>query len=606
VSLIGAEKVARLEPQYPGGNPVITQPGTPWPGGGGGFELAAQLAEVRAAMGLSLERAGSNNWVVSGDRSTTGKPLLANDPHISATIPDVWYTVELSSPDIEMRGGSLPGTPGLVIGQSPHVAWGFTNVMADVQDLYVERIRSAHEGTEAAYEFEGSWRPLKITHERIGVRGTHPEQLEVWETHHGPIVNRALAAESAEPLALAWTALREPWPSTAAIELGLATTGRELIDGLSDFAVPCMNLVWADSGGSIGYKLIGKLPVRRGGCPDLPKPGWTGEYEWDGYVPFDELPEIVDPPGGTIVTANNRIAPDDYPHHITSEYLDGYRAARIEELLAERERHSLDDFERIQHDLLSIPGRETATRLARLSPADQPSIRAIERLRSWDHRMDPDTVAGTIYAAFTVHFARAVADAVIGDAAGAQHWIARSRIGFTEMTASPWRFQARMLELWDEGDAELIGGREWDDLALEALRAALEELRERHGDDPAGWRWGKVHGLRFVHPLGEGNTSASKLLDRLLSRRVPAGGSQETVNCVGYVAHGGDYGGKWAASFRLLADVGDPERSRWQHMTGQSGHPGSRHYDDLIQDWLAGRTNPVAQPAVAKLRLDPA
>jgi penicillin G amidase len=174
------------------------------------------------------------------------------------------------------------------------------------------------------------------------------------------------------------------------------------------------------------------------------------------------------------------------------------------------------------------------------------------------------------------------------------------------MTSSPWRFQSRLLELWDEGDAELLGGRDWDELALESLRAALAELAERFGEDAAGWRWGRVHGLRFVHPLGEGDAPASAVLDRVLSRRVEAGGSQETVNCVGFVPAGGDYGGKWAASFRLLADVGNPERSRWQHMTGQSGHPGGRHYDDLIQDWLAGRTNPVAQPAVAKLRLDPA
>ena len=604
VNLIGAEKVARIEPQYPHGNPVVTQPGVPWRGGG--IELAAQIAQVREAVGLTVQAAGSNNWVVSGEHSTTGMPLLANDPHISATMPDVWYAVELSTPDFEMRGGSLPGTPGLVIGQSREVAWGFTNVMADVQDLYVERIRSAHEGEAPAYEFEGEWRPLEITHERIGVRGRHHEPFEIWETHHGPIVNNALGAESSEPLALAWTALREAWPSTAGVELGLATNGRELVEGLSDFAVPCMNLVWADSSGSIGYKLIGKLPVRRGGCPDLPKPGWTGEYEWDGYVPFDELPEIVDPPGGVIVTANNRIAPEDYPHHITSEYQDGYRATRIGALLEERERHSIEDFERIQSDLFTIPGRETAIRLARLTPTDQASIRAIERLRSWDYVMDPNTIAGTIYAVFTTHFARAVAFALIGDSAGAKGWLTLSRLGFTEMTSVPWRFHSRLLELWEEGDEDLIGGRDWDALALESLAAALAELEDRHGHDPAGWRWGRVHGLKFPHALGEGDAAVSKMLDHVLSRRLPAGGAPETVNCVGYVPHRGDYGGRWGATFRLIADLAEPERSRWQHMTGQSGHPGSKHYDDLLQDWLAGRTNPVGQPAVAKLRLDPA
>jgi penicillin amidase len=603
VSLIGAEKVARLEPQYPGGNPVVTQPGVPW--SGDALELAAQIANVRTAIGFSPEPVGSNNWAVSGERSATGAPLLAGDPHITSSIPDVWYTVELSSPDLEMRGGAMPGFPGVVIGQTRDVAWSFTNVMADVQDLYVERVRSAHEGNPPAYEFEGEWRPLSVLHERIGVRGRHPEPLEIWETHHGPIMNRPLGADG-EPLALAWTALRDAWPAHLAVELGYARSGADLVERLADHTVPCMNLVWADSGGNIGYKLIGSLPRRRGGCPDLPKPGWTGEYEWDGYVPYGELPEIVNPPGGTIVTANNRIAPDDYPHHITSEYMDGYRAARIEQLLAERERHSLEDFARMQLDVLSIPGGETARRLARLRPSGQREIRAIERLKSWDQRLDPDTIAGTIVQVFTIKFARGIGEAVIGDAAQAERWISKSQLGFTAMTASPWRFQARMLELWAEGDSELIGGRDWNELALEALGAALDELEARYGSDPTAWRWGRVHGMRFPHPLGDGDAPVSKLLDRMLSRRLPAGGGQETVCANGYVAHSGNYTGVWGPSYRLLADVGDPSRSRWQHMTGQSGHPGSRHYDDLLESWLVGGTNAFGRPATTTLTLEPA
>src|SRR6185503_2876926 len=239
--------------------------------------------------------------------------------------------------------------------------------------------------------------------------------------------------------------------------------------------------------------------------------------------------EIVNPPGGVLVTANNRIAPDDYPHHITSEYLDGYRAARIEQLLGERDKHSLDDFARIQLDLYSIPGEQTAHRLARLRPPGQREVRAIERLKSWDHKLDPGTIAGTIYAVFTAHFARAVSEAVIGDPDFAERWRSRSQLGFTPMVSSPWRFQARLLELWDEGDEELIGGRSWDELALAALSQALDELEARWGTDPAGWPWGRVHGVRFAHPLGEGDTKASKMLDLMLSRRIPAGGGQETV-----------------------------------------------------------------------------
>ena len=605
VSEIGAETVARLEPQYPGGNPVVTQPGVPW--SGDALAVAAQIAEVRNVLGLSLEPAGSNNWAVSGERSTTGKPLLAGDPHITGSIPDIWYSVELSAPGVEMRGGTMPGFPGLIIGQTRNVAWSFTNVMADTQDLYVEHVRSAHNGDAPTYEFRDEWLPVSIRNEPIKVKGrAHPEQVEVWETHHGPIVNRPLAAAGGEPLALSWTALREPFFTSAGVDVAQAANGRELTEVFRDFSVPCMNLVWADSSGDIGYKLVGKLPRREGGCPDLPKPGWTGEYEWDGYVPWDELPSMENPPGGVIVTANNRIAPDDYPHHITSEYLDGYRAARIEQLLAEREKHSLDDFARMQMDVFSIPGEQTAYRLARLKPSRQRDVRAIERLRSWDHRLDPDTVAGTIFQAFTVHFARHVSEAVIGEGESAERWRSKSLLGFTPMTSSPWRFQARLLELWDEADSALIGGRDWNELALAALSDALDELEARFGGDPGGWRWGRVHGLAFPHTLGEGDTLPSKGIGRLFSRRVPAGGGQETVNANGFVPHGGDYTGRWAASYRLLCDTADPDRSRWQHFTGQSGQPGSPHYDDLLDGWLHGRTNPVGQPPAASLTLTPA
>jgi penicillin amidase len=478
--------------------------------------------------------------------------------------------------------------------------------MADLQDLFVERIREGENGAGPEYEHRGEWRQVEVHREEIEVRGGEPEVLEVRETHHGPIVNEPLGAGGGEPLALSWTGLSFPFYPSSGLDLGRAKSGRELVELFAEFHVPCMNLVWGDSSGSIGYKLVGKLPRRPRGVADLPKPGWTGDYDWDGYVPYDELPEIVDPEGGAIVTANNRIAPAGYPHHITSDYLDGYRAARIEQLLAERERWSLDDFQRMQMDVFSIPGEQTAHRLARLSPERQREVRAIERLRSWDHRLDPETVAGTIFQAFTVHFARAVSEAAIGDPELAERWRSKSKLGVTPMISAPWRFHARLLELWDDGDPEVIGGRSWDDLAMESLARALDDLERRYGPDPRAWRWGRVHGMSFAHPFAEGEGPAARVFERLLGRRREIGGGQETVNCTGFVPHGGDFTGVWGASYRLLADVGDPDRSRWQHMTGQSGHPGSCHYDDLIDDWVAGRTQPVAQPPVATLRLEPA
>ena len=588
VRKIGVERAERLEPAYPEGNPLVL--GGEWRGDA--LALVEQLARVREALGIGLQPAASNNWAVSGERSVTGSPLLASDPHITTSIPDVWYQIELSAPGIELWGGSMPTFPGIVIGQTPHLAWGFTNTMADVQDLFVERIADGH------YEFEGSLRPLTVHREEIRVRGRRePHVLDVQETHHGPVITGPIGAEADEPLALAWTGLREPFYTSLGVDVGGMRSGEEAVERFAEYSVPVMNMVWADSGGNIGYKLVGKLPLRRGDCPDLPKPGWTGEHEWDGYVRYEELPAVVNPEGGVVVTANNRVAPDDYPHHITSEYLDGYRAARIEQLLGERERHSLDDFGRIQTDLYSIPGAETARRLLRLDQAD---ARALDLLRTWDHRLDPGSEAASVYKAFIVHFARLVSEAAIGDPVYAARWRSKSLLGFTAMTSSPWRFHAHLLDLWEEADPDLVGGRPWDELAREALQMAMDELGQL--GDP---RWGAVHGLRFPHALGEGRGRISRVLDRLLSRRLAAGGGQETVSQIGFVPHEGDYTGSWAPSYRLLADVGEPERTRWQHMTGQSGHPGSAHYDDLLEDWLAGRSNPTREPPVARLSLDP-
>ncbi|HEY1596554.1 MAG TPA: penicillin acylase family protein, partial [Thermoleophilaceae bacterium] len=292
VAKIGAEKAARLEPQYPHGSPLVMDPGVAW--SGDALDLVEQIAEVREAIGWSLEPAGSNNWAVSGERSATGMPLLAGDPHITTAMPDSWYTIEASTPELELRGGSMPGFPGLVIGHTRHVAWSFTNVMADVQDLFVERIRETPEGPE--YEFKGEWKPVTVHHEEIKVRGGKDERIAVRETHHGPVVNDALGAKAGQPLALAWTALKEPVVNATGIDAGAFRTGQDIVDAFSTYTTPCMNMVWADDSGNIGYKLVGKIPIRRGGCPDLPKPGWTGEYEWEGYVPYDELPEIVNPP----------------------------------------------------------------------------------------------------------------------------------------------------------------------------------------------------------------------------------------------------------------------------------------------------------------------
>ena len=575
---LGPELTARLDPAYPAENPVVTQEA--W--NGDGLAIVEQIDAVRRSMGLAAEASGSNNWAVSGSLSATGSPLIAGDPHLPPSMPGIWYQVGLQHGDRFVRGASLPGMPGVYMGQNNDVCWTFTNVMADVQDLFVERV----EGD--TYRFEDEWLPLEVVREEIPVKGSEPVALEVRITHHGPLVNDALGADEAEPLALSWQALSEPTAFAGMFELLEIESGPDLVRKLEGHTAPASNLIWADRHGSIGYKLIGRLPLRRGGCPDLPKPGWNGEFEWEGTIPYDELPEVTDPESGFLVTANNRIVGDEYPHHITSEWLDGFRAKRIEELLDESERHDLAGFEAMQSDNLSLPGLEAARRLGRLTPRGQRETSALERLRSWDGRLDPGTIAGTIYQAFLLRLAREVARAAIGDRDLCERWLDRADNGFTPHVTSPWRWHSHLMNLWEEADEELIG-RSWDGLALEALAGALDDLEERFGPDPENWRWGHVHEMEFPHPLGEANP----LLRRLLNRRLRAGGAQETVSQIAYDPNN-PYKAVWAPSWRMVADPTAPERSRWQMFTGQSGHPASKHYDDLQADWLEGRTQPMA------------
>ena len=578
VRALGPELTARLDPAYPADNPIATQ--DRW--SGEGLALVEQIDAVRSALGMSVEAGGSNNWAVSGALSSTGGPLIAGDPHLFPSMPGIWHQVSLADGDRRATGASMAGLPGIYMGQNDDVAWTFTNTVADVQDLFIERI----EGDR--YLFEGEWVPVEEREEEIRVKGrVRPHSLTVRATHHGPIVNEALGSDSAEPLALSWVSLREPTAHTGMFEVLDALSGEDLVACLREHSTPVSNMIWADRGGSIGFRVIGRLPQRRGGCPDVPKPGWSGEFEWEGAVPYEDLPAVTDPESGFLVTANNRVVGDDYPHHVTSEWFDGFRALRIEQMLGESTEHDLDGFQRMQTDVVSIPGLEAARRLGRLRPAAQREMRAVEMLRSWDGRLGPDSVAASIYQAFLLRLAREVARASIGDRDLAERWLDRADNGFIAHVTSPWRWHSHLMDLWAEADATLVG-RPWDELVLDSLRGGLDDLETRFGRDPEGWRWGDVHEMQFMHPLG----AANPLLGRLLNRHLRCGGAQETVCQIAFDAND-PYRAVWAPSWRMVADPTDPDGSRWQAFTGQSGHPGSPHYDDLQERWLRGETQPM-------------
>ena len=495
---LGPELAARLDPVYPADNPVVAESLEAWTGEG--MPLVEQIDRVRRSLGLAAEASGSNNWAVTGERSESGTPLIAGDPHLPPSMPGIWYEVELRHGGRFVRGASLPGMPGIYMGQNNDVCWTFTNVMADVQDLFVERIEGDN------YLFEDEWRPLEVAREEIVVKGrSEPVVLEVRATHHGPIVNEALGADDGEPLALALQTLRESTAFEAAMfELlddrlrpgaGGAARGPHLARLEHDLGrPPRLDRLQADRPPAAAPRRLPRPAeaglerrVRVGG--DGPLRGAAG-----GHRPRVRLPDHRQQPDRRrrVPAPHHQRLARRLPRQADRGNARGDGEARPRELRGDAERQ------------LSLPGLEAAARLSRLHPGGQRERSAIERLRSWDGCLDPDTIAGTIYQAFLLRLAREVARAAIGDRDLCERWLDRADNGFLPHVTSPWRWHSHLMALWAEGDEELIG-RPWDGLVLEALAGALDDLAERFGPEPEGWRWGQVHELKFPHPLGDAN-----------------------------------------------------------------------------------------------------
>jgi penicillin amidase len=620
VAAFGPERAAALDPRYPDDHPLAIPAEARYGPAFGARALAAAAATGRFAPEGGGQ--GSNAWVVNGSRALGGKPLLADDPHLSITMPSIWYENHLSGGGIHVTGASFPGTPGVIIGHNERIAWGVTNVMADVQDLYIERFDP---DDPLRYQVPGGWARAEVVHEEIRVRGRAAPVIEaVRITRHGPIID-ALVPGAAHPaangapspsaidrpafveaLAMRWTALEPGHILAAVLNLNRAHDWESFRAALADWTVPPQNFVYADVDGHIGYATGGAIPLRARGDGRLPVPGWTGEYEWTGVIPPDELPHVLDPAEGMLVTANNRIAAGGYPHPFEAEWLNGYRAARIRDLLARTPQHDATTFARIHSDVRSLPGLELAALAGRLPTLDATARRARDLLAGWDGELSVESVAGTLYARLRDKLL-AAAYREVGDALGTTAGLGAfaSRLGDEYLLRALPQVLRRAAA---RDDAWLPAGRTWDDVLAEAWQAALAELRAEFGEDVDAWRYGRWHQLTIRHALG-----SVPGLARLLNRGpFPRGGDPDTV-CQAYTLR--EFVGPpffVNPSYRQICDTGDWDRSYSIHPTGQSGHPASRHYDDLLQPWLEGRYHPmlwsrarVDEAAQARLTLAP-
>lgn len=493
---------------------------------------------------VTLEMQGSNNWVVSGKRSVTGKPLLASDPHRALLIPSLRRTVHLVAPGINQIGAGEPALPGIALGHNESIGFGFTITGTDQQDLYVEQLNP---NNLDEYLYAGVWKKMTVERYSVAVKGKKPEVVECRHTLHGPVIG--LDRTRRRAYVMRWVG-SEPGTAgyLAGLSLAQARTWPQFLEAVGRFKAPAENLLYADTKGNIGFAVAGLAPIRKAWNGLLPVPGQTGTYEWAGFLDPNQLPRSLNPPDGMLATANNNILPAGFPHILNYEWAQSFRADRIRAQLATRPKWSLDDFERLQFDVVSEPAKRFQAILRKWNPGPASAGREIlPALLAWDAKMATDSMPAAVMAVWMAKLGPAIFQpANLG---------ARANIG-TVLKA----LEARS-----------------DPAALErTLAATLGELTRSFGPNQANWKWGHIHMLYLAHP------SKIRLFDR---GPVALPGDANTINAAG----GANFRAASGASFRMLLDTANWDRSRMTNAPGESGDPDSPHYSDLLSDWSTGK-----------------
>ncbi len=615
LGVLPPERVAQLYPPYPGDrNPYIIDGSPAEAGTPSALQASVDARAALSSAATAIEAVyaltgggeesgiGSNSWVVSGERTPTGMPYLMNDPHLAAQMPSIWYQIGLHCRAVtdacpyDVVGFSFAGVPGVIIGHNADIAWGFTNVGPDVQDLYIEKINPANPDQ---YEVDGEWVDMDKHTETIAVAGGDTREITVRSTRHGPIISdvyepledfdqSGIDTPSRYAIAFKWTGLDEDLPSVSQPVFGIDTASNfaEFRDAALLFAVPSQNMVYADTEGNIGYVMPGNIPIRASGDGTLPVPGWTDDHEWTGYIPYEELPWVLNPESGYIVTANNAVVSDDYPYLITKDWNYGHRAKRITSLLRSNPGIPLEDHMRIQFDSFDMnASRIMPFLLSAIARTDvdisETGETAVTALESWDFQDSANSAGAAVWNAtwknlLAQTFHDDLPESIWPE--GNSRWF--EVVG--TMLANPNDL------FWDDSTTQRTETR--DDMLVAAFTAGIEELTGMLGPDATTWTWGAIHEMTFINQ-SLGMSGISIIEDRFNRGPYPASGSEGIVNAVGWTATEG-YQVDWLPSMRMLVDLADLSNSLAIHTTGQSGHIDNEHYDDMIPLWLRGQNVP--------------
>lgn len=535
------------------------------------------------------ETTGSNDFVLSGTHTATGKPLLANDTHLALSVPALWYTIHLTAPGWNVEGFALPGAPMVIIGHNDRIAWGFTNSNADVADVYAELFES--DGS-IEYRANGSWIPAQVRKEVIHVRGKTDVNLEVLVTRHGPVIRRDAQKDGGRAYALRWTALEPGGLDFGFPMIGKAQNWNEFIDVTRHIAGPGQNTIYADVDGNIGFTIPARIPIRAHGNGEAPVAGDTDDFEWKGYIPFEDLPRVENPSEGIIATANARTVGPAYKYYLTDRWAAPYRTARLYELLSSKAGLTAADCNEIQNDVVSLPDTFLAEQVrgaARSKQSKDPRTAAlIEGLADWDGKALRDSVETS----FLEYTRRALFQRILSPYLGDgvyKYELWEPQSVYNDVWWRDKNFLARVL--MTRPPAWLPSGfQDYDELVMASADDAVAALEKQTGEkDPDKWVWGALHPLDMKHPLGR-----SGILHNFLSiGPYPQDGTIDTVRAMG-VGHG--------PAMRFVADLANFDDSLMEIPTGESGQYGSNYYRDQFPEWFAGRGIPAPFSELAETK----
>ena len=575
---IGPDAAGRLFPGFEPGHLMILPPGATAPGplDAGLKELAEGAANLNY---LDEMDSGSNSWVLRGAETATGKPILAGDSHRALDTPNVYYQNQVACPEFDVVGLSFPGVPGFPhFGHNGHVAWSVTHTAADYHDLYIERfMKGERQGEPNKYLFRDKWLEAETHDETIKVWGGSDVHTTVTVTQHGPVIGGDPAQGSG--LAFKYTATEKAstWPRILWAMLR-AETCSELADGMRDWVDPCNNFLFADIHGDMGYLCRGRIPIRSRINGWLPVPGWTGEHEWQGDIPFEELPRSINPPEGYIATANNRPVDDDYPYYIAIDFTPEFRVKRVTEGLKSLDRPSAKDMAEVHAQMVSIPALAYLDVIKQVEPLDHASAEAKDRLLAWNGEMAAGRVEPTIYSAMRDALLKEVLETNLPAKLAEEAWHPADR-GLGSFTN---RLKAQLVGMIGSNDRSLLPeGETWSTAVSRALSEAVSTLRGRLGVGMDQWQWEKVHQARPKHTLSAAFPELAGLLD---PPAIPTSGDGDTPLQGGYSPSAPATVTSLSVA-RYAYDPSNWENSLWVVPLGSSGHPGSLHYADQSETW---------------------